>query len=160
WLVATWLVWTTAEVPLLSRVVWTGGLAALVAARTRRKSPPDALYAAALGCAAVYIVLALGASTAARSQVRAELEARGLGPVERVMVGPAVANPFGGSVVAATPSEYRFGEWRWLATPRLVLEPDAVPKRAGDAAVIDAAAAMPPLQRFPVRWRFPYFQRP
>ena len=83
-------------------------------------------------CGIVYIAAAVVATAVARRQVRNVLADRGLGPVTSVMVGPAPANPFAGTVVVATPDAYHLGEWRWFAEPRLQMRSQPIERRAND----------------------------
>jgi inner membrane protein len=162
WLVASVLVLANAElVPWPSRVLWVVGLALLVALRWRIRAPlADAALATAarVGVAAVvvYIVATLAASAAARALVGAELAARGIESVEEVMVAPVAANPFGGDVVAVTPDEYLRGRWRWLASPRLTLDDERMPRPRG--AQFEAAAAAPAARNYLVWSRFPVIE--
>lgn len=163
WLLATWLVCTMPLVPLASRVVWTAGLLALLAARflgtPSLRAPPrsEELARVALACIATYMLAALAASFVARGEVRAQVAARGIGPVTDVMVGPAAANPFAGMVVVETPAEFYTGEWHWLASPHLALDPAPLDRHRDDPVV--AAASRTLHARQYLGWsRFPYFE--
>src|SRR5690606_12985534 len=157
WALGTALVLTTDEVPAATRVLWSVVLGALVVARVRRVVPGDGACRAALVGVALYAAAAGTASAAARAEVRALLEADGKGPIGRVMVGPVPGNPFGGDVVAEADGFYYVGRWRWLESPRLVLDAEPLPRETGAPDAIAAAAATPPARRFLVWSRFPYF---
>jgi inner membrane protein len=97
------------RVPTPAVVLWIVGIAALVALRWRlRAASPAALERAAqagLALAAVYVVVLVGASAAARNEVRAAAAAQGI-VADDVMVAPAPANPLRGDVVVMTRDEY------------------------------------------------------
>jgi inner membrane protein len=163
WLIASLLVLSTPLVPTPARALWIAGVAVLLAARgfgfaARRGEPAlERATGLALVVVAAYITAAVLASGLARSQVRAALAASGIGPVQRVMVGPAAANPFGGEVVAQTPTAYYVGRWRWLARPRFVLAPAPIPRMPPNE-VLEAAARTPAARRFLIWSRFPYYE--
>jgi hypothetical protein len=116
---------------------------------------PVTLERAALGgiaVASVYVVAMIGSSAAARATVRTLLEGRGLDP-EAVMVAPVPANPLDGTVVVVTREEYLTGRFNWLASPRVELDGERVPRPRG--ALFDAAARAPEALRFLVWSRFP-----
>jgi inner membrane protein len=162
WLLGTWLLFTVPFVPGPSRVAWTAGVVAFVAVRILRPEvgqPPvsERLAQVAIGCVVAYVAAAVVASAVARREVHSTLADLGVGPVTSVMVGPAAANPFAGSVVAATPDAYLLGEWRWLAKPRLRLDPQWLERRDRDPAV--AAASRTRSARDYLTWsRYPYFE--
>jgi len=162
WLLGTWLLFKAPMVPSTSRMLWIGSVLALVGVRFLRPEvgqPPvsERLARVALGCVVAYMGAALVASAVARREVRSVLPDLGLGPVTDVMVGPAAANPFAGSVVAATPDAYHLGEWRWFAEPRLRLDPQWLERHDRDPAVV--AASRTPSARDYLTWsRYPYFE--
>ncbi|HEY8518931.1 MAG TPA: metal-dependent hydrolase [Gammaproteobacteria bacterium] len=165
WVLATALVLLTPEVPAPSRILWLVGLAAFGAARALPafaplREPPRLELAArvVVAVAAVYIVAAVAASAAARREVRAELAAHGVGAIESVMVAPVPANPFAGTVIAATPDRYWLGEWHWLARPRFRPSHETIERPPVDD-VIRAAIDTPEARRFLVWSRFPYYEK-
>ena len=143
-------------VPAGAAVLWTVGVAALVAARWRlRAASPAVLEPAArigLALAAVYVVALLAASAAARNEVGETARARGLA-VEDVMVAPRPANPLIGDIVVATRDEYYVGRFDWLAAPRASLEHEPVPRARGVA--FELAAQAPAARRFLTWARYP-----
>jgi len=161
WLLASLLVLTTAAVPFAARVLWLAGLAAALTLRrlTLRSSSRDAALeraARVLLCAGlVYVGLMIGADFAERSRASAELAARGIAPVVRVMVAPVAANPFRGEVVAETDAGYYVGAWSWLAAEPLELAPELIAKRNADPRYAAAAATLE-ARRFLTWARFPY----
>jgi inner membrane protein len=163
WALASVLVLTTADVPLAARALWVIGLVAAFMVRRRFVNGAGAEAAlrsaarAALAVAAVYVGALAALDGSERSLVRAELGARGIGAIEQVMVAPVAANPFAGEVVVATADSYYVGRWHWLATPRLVLNEAAIPKRTAEPAFA-AAAQTPGAQRFLTWARFPYVE--
>jgi inner membrane protein len=161
WLTGTWLLFNVPFVPALARALWVAGVVALVVIRSLRPGlsrPPasERLARVAIGCVAAYMCATLAASAVARRDVQDSLAAAGVGPITSVMVGPVAANPFAGAVVVVTPEAYQFGEWRWLAEPRLKLT-ERVERRAADP--VAAAASQVPDARDYLTWsRYPYFE--
>jgi inner membrane protein len=156
-LIATWIVVGTGEpVPLLTRVLWVAGIAALLAARWwLRDAAPVTLERAAqcmLAAIVVYIGAMVSSSAAARADVRAAVAARGIVP-EAVMVAPAAGDPFGGAVVVMTRDEYYTGRFDWLMEPRLRLAEETIPRPSG--AIFEAAAQVPDARNYLVWARFP-----
>jgi len=145
-----------ALVPATSAALWTVGVLALVALRWwLRNARPPALERAAqagLAVAAVYVVVMVGASAAARTDVRGTVAASGI-EAEDVMVAPAPADPFGGEVVVVTSEEYVVGRFNWLMTPRLRLADERIPKP--DGVAYELASQMPEARRFLVWSRYP-----
>jgi inner membrane protein len=143
-------------VPAPAAVVWIAGLAALVAARWwLRAAPPAVLERAAqagLALAAVYVVALVGASAAARNEVRTVAAEQGI-VAEDVMVAATPANPFRSDVVVMTRDEYHVGRFHWLGAPRVSLDGERVPRPRGSA--YEAAALDPAARRFLVWARYP-----
>ena len=161
-LLATWLLFRAPFVPAPARALWIAGVVAFAVARIFRpelaRSPTaEGLARVALGCVIVYMAAAVVATAVARRQVRNALADRGLGPVTSVMVGPAPANPFAGTVVVATPDAYHLGEWRWFAEPRLQLRPRPLERRA-DGPIVAAASRTPSARDYLTWSRYPYFE--
>jgi len=155
--VATWLILANTEVvPATSVALWVAGVAALVTARWRlREASPVVLERTAqagIGVTAIYMVVMVGASAAARLDVRAAAEAQGLAP-EDVMIAPSPADPFGGPVVVMTRDEYYTGRFNWLTEPRLRLDGERIPRPRG--AEFQLAAQAPAARRFLVWSRYP-----
>lgn len=163
WLLASVLVLSTADVPGPARWIWLAGIGLLLGARAagfcapRREHGIERLTRAALPLIAVYMTIASLANIPARAEVRAALAARGLGPVEQVMIGPVPANPFAGEVVVQTPEAYHTGNWNWLARPRFEPGPFSITRPASNT-VAETAASVPEVQRFLVWARFPWFE--
>jgi hypothetical protein len=98
------------------------------------------------------MVAMVGASAAARADVRAAAAAQGI-VAEDVMVAPVPADPFRGQVIVMTRDEYFTGQFAWLAEPRLRLDDERIARPRGvafDLASQDAAA-----RRFLVWSRYP-----
>jgi inner membrane protein len=147
---------STALVPRTSAVLWIVGAAALVALRWRlRDAAPAKLELAAqaaIAMTAVYIGVMIGASAAARAEVRAAAAAQGIA-AEDVMVAPAPADPFGGPVVVMTRDEYYTGRFNWLTQPRVRLDAERIPRPSG--VEFRLAAQTPAARRFLVWSRYP-----
>jgi inner membrane protein len=154
---ASLLIFANTElVPVTSAMIWLGGVAAFAAVRWwLRDAPPVMLERAAqvgIVVTAAYMVAMVGASAAARADVRAAVAAQGIVP-EDVMVAPVPADPFHGQVIVMTRDDYYTGEFDWLGEPRLRLDAELIPRPRGAAfelASQDAAA-----RRFLVWSRYP-----
>jgi inner membrane protein len=161
WALASYLVLTNPQVPVPARVIWIAWLGALLAVRAagsgglRRRGVIEWPARIALIATGLYMGASLAANLPARAEVRAELAARGIGPVTDVMVGPAPANPLAGNVVAVTEEAYYLGAWRWLARPRFTLAAGSI-RRMVDDPVYEAAARELQARRFLSWSRFPY----
>lgn len=146
----------TALVPTMSAVAWVVGVAAVVAARWRlRAAPPATLERAAqvgIALAAVYVATVVGASMAARSEVRATAAARGI-EAEAVSLAPSPANPFRGEIVIMTRDDYYSGSFDWRATPHLVLDDARVARPRGP--LFEAAAKARDARHYLTWTRFP-----
>lgn len=136
-----------AVAPSGARAGWLAGIALLIALRasgavgrgdrpqTRRRLARGALIAAAL-----YVGILSGGSPLAEREIRGELAARGVGPLEDLMVGPLVASPLRRDVIAVTAEGYRFGVYDWLTRPRFELL-DGGRLRPAPTPVVEAAMA-------------------
>mgnify|MGYP001138101372 CR=1 FL=1 len=158
---AGFLVLGTPIVPTPAKLVWAAGLVAVIALRVagvadRRGVSPERVARWGGGLAAGFILLLVLADFVEVRDVRAVFAERG-GTVEAVMVAPEPANPFGGSVVVATPTAYLFGTYDWLARPRVRMHEDSLPRRPADP-VTEAAARVPDAAAYLTWARFPYFQ--
>jgi inner membrane protein len=145
-------------VPLASRVAWVIGLAAIVVLRRATSRPrPSALASAALGLSVAYVGAMLALTTTGSIRVRHELARRGPERVERLMVAPRPANPFGWDAVADLGDRYVRGTLRWLPRPEVAIDPTPTLKPR-PSPILDAARAAPEIQGA-LRWmRFPYAQ--
>ena len=150
------VVGSTGLVPTTSAVLWIVGGAALVALRWRLRDAPRAKLEraaqAGIVVTAVYMVAMVGASAAARAEVRAAVAAQGIA-AEDVMVAPSPGDPFGGPVVVMTRDEYYTGRFNWLRRPRLRLDDERIPRPRG--AEFQLAAQTPAARRFLVWSRYP-----
>ena len=143
-------------VPGAARAVWTLGLVAIVVLRlTGRRAPRVAIATTALAVSGAYIGAMVAATTAGSIEVRRELARRGIAGLERLMVGPAPANPFAWGVVADLGDRYMRGTLRWVPQPEITFDARPIPK-PGPSPILDAARAVPEVQGT-LRWmRFPY----
>jgi inner membrane protein len=141
--------------------VWIAGLGVLMAVRFLRPGLANARLSLERSARVLLVATACYAGTlslidvAERATVRDELSARGIGPVDRLMVGPVIANPFAGEVIAQTAGAYYTGRWNWLGEPRLQLSPDVIERNLTDHAYESAASTLE-AQRFLTWARFPY----
>ena len=175
--VATWVVslvvagtlcaWVAARAPRFLPLVLTiavAALASLLVPLPQRARSRTALVALLL--AVLYIGGRIGLQLATETRVRAELEARSIGPIERLMVGPLPISLRTWDVLVETPGDYRFGRFEWggdglvlaertLPSPRalVVSDEERVAHQAWEMARRDPSVA-----GF-VDWaRFPWYQ--
>jgi inner membrane protein len=145
-----------ALVPVTSALLWVFGVAIVVALRWRlaAAAEPALERAARLGIAlaAVYISALVAASFAAREEVRSAAASQGIA-AEVVALAPAPANPFAADVAIMTGADYLTGRFDWLATPRLVLDDDRIPRPSG--MVFEAAARTRDARHYLTWSRFP-----
>jgi inner membrane protein len=163
WAAGTAIVFATVAVPETAKAVWTAGLAAIIVTRVLgagaaiRDTAIERAAQLALAGVVVYASALVAANVPARAEIRAALESRGIGPIEKIMVAPEAANPFTGWVVAATADAYYVGQWNWLAEPRFTPSPETIDRPLDDPIV--AAAAQAPAARRYLTWsRFPFAQ--
>lgn len=84
-----------------------------------------------------------------------ELEARGRGPVARIMAGPMPLIPWTRDIVAEVPEGYVHGLWHWLPRPRLTLAPNTL-RRAEDSPLWPRVRHHPAIQGYLSWVRFPW----
>jgi inner membrane protein len=146
----------TRLVPLPSAVLWLVGIAALVALRWRLRNASPAMREraaqAGIAVASLYVVAMVGASAAARSELRAVAEERGIDALD-VMVAPTPANPFDADVVVMTRDTYHVGRFDWLANPRVTFDAEQISRPSGPE--FEAAARTTAARRFLVWSRYP-----
>jgi len=158
----TRLILTESLAPPFARTAWLAGIAVIVLARVagfaapRREPAVERAAQVAVALVAVYLVATLAADLPARAEVRAALGARGIGPIERVMVGPVPANPLAGEVVAVTAEAYHVGRWHWLGEPRFEYEGRRIARPSPEDPLFAAASQAPEAQDFLSWSRFPY----
>ncbi len=127
-----------------------------------------------LALAVLYVVAMVGQTQAAEAVVADEAEARGLGPVTDVMVGPVPADPLAGQVIVKTDEAYWTGDFRWTASPRVRWAESPLPRldgapdtsvdrsparsMGGTPQVIQAARAHPDAARYLTWARFPLYE--
>jgi inner membrane protein len=155
-------------VPAPGKALWAAGLLGFTALRVLRGVERERMARVALAGATLYILAMVASSVAAEREVRDALAASGVPEVGDVMVGPEPANPFAGSIVAASPGAYHLGTFHWLRSPRATFDRiipytrEHVPgEPAMDAAVEDAvqAAIGTGSARNFLAWsRFPFYE--
>jgi inner membrane protein len=156
--VGSLLVFLAPGVPMGARVLWVAGVAAIASLHwswRRGGGPdPDRLGRAALVAAGAYILAMAGADAAASRLTARTAEAAGLQP-HALMVAPVPANPFAGEVVVVTVDAYHTGSFRWLRSPRVVLDAPPIPMGPRTDEVL-AALRLQDVRDF-LRWsRFPF----
>ena len=158
WFLASWLILDSGMVPDLARWIWLVGVTGFVAVRLMVKPgklPAETVTRGALAVMVLYMGASVVANVPARTEVRTQIDAAGLGPVLDVMVGPVPANPLRGLVVADTGDGYYLGSWSWLDNPRLRLDQDYLPSNMEHPAALAAAADIS-ARRFLIWARYPF----
>ena len=148
-------------------VLWTLGLAAIIAFRVRRGAArplqPRAV-GSTIACVVVYVMVLVAADVVASREVSEAAEARGLSVVD-VMLAPLRGNPFRSEVEVLTEDAFVPGTHRWFASPHVELDPEgAVPlltapdgqSPARVRAIVEAARAAPTVRDYLVWSRYPY----
>jgi inner membrane protein len=147
-------------VPRAVQAVFLLGVALFALWRWRRgaTSRPAHLAVAALMGLVLYAALMVGVRRAGQAWVADELSRRGVAPIENLLVGPVLGNPFTWEVVAALPEGYRHGHLRWLSRgsprPALELAPDVLAPTTPSPLVEAALAAAPGTA---IWLRFPFY---
>jgi inner membrane protein len=140
--------------------IWLAlGLGLFLARRRERNDRPHAgrPALAALVVATTYIGLMVGGSRVASETAVREIEAQGLGPVERLMAGPVPVNPLRREIIYDRGPSYGFGMLSFVPGPEVLIEPDTLPKHADHPAVRQAVGE-PAFQGFLYWSRFPFFE--
>jgi inner membrane protein len=135
--------------PWLWLVLGTGVFLARSAKRPRRAG-------VAIGVAVLYIGGMVMSGRAARRHVLdAWSREHGRAP-EKLMVGPAFANPFRRTIILEADGRYRTGEFTFA--PRTVaFDPRSIPKNA-EAPGVAAARTLPDFRAVLIWARFPYYE--
>lgn len=125
--VATSLPVLLVPLPPAVRVLWVGGIAAVLALRWYMRERGPYPYPAIAGLIAItlYIGAMVGSDRRARVEVAEAAQAAGLA-VHSLMVAPLPANPFSGEVELLTDAGYVPGDFHWRRSPRVRLLPDEV----------------------------------
>jgi inner membrane protein len=160
--------------PGWSRALWLLGLAGIVLLRWRTAAPARgaasrgaashgaAAHGAAarllLGVAVLYIAGMVAQTSAAERIALEEAEARGLGPVTALMVGPIPVEPLARHVIVETADSYWTGSFRWTTTPRVSWDEEVLPRVSGDPGLIGIAEGHPEAARYLVWARFPLWE--
>ncbi len=166
--------------PGWTRVLWVAGIAGIVALRywgrsggpvvvdpvpaargggtPARRLPGTPGSRLLLVVAVLYVVAMVGQTQAAQALVAGEAEARGLGPVTDVMVGPVPADPLAGQVIVKTDEAYWTGDFRWTDAPRVKWADAPLPRLHRSPEVIQAARSHPEAVRYLTWARFPLFE--
>lgn len=131
--------------------VWLG-LALSLPHRTARR-------VRAFGVAAVaYIVAMVAGSAVAEGIARREAPARRIADVQEVMYAPLPARPLAGGLIFVTPTEYVFGDFRWLAlgADRMRLSGRTIPRGDWSDPSVQAAMRTEDVRKYLVWSRYPF----
>lgn len=116
----------------------------------------DRLPLLGLAAGALWIVGLIGLHAVAQGRVRDGLEAAGIGPVERLMVGPSPLDPGRWEAVVELPEEYRWGRLAlWGGDAGLDLDPASI-ARPSAGRLHALAASNEEVRGFLVWARFPW----
>lgn len=127
--------------------------AGMLLARSARR---PALAGVAIGVATLYIAgMVMSARVARRHVLDAWTREHGRAP-EKLMVGPAFANPLRRRLILEADGRYRTGEFTFR--PRAItFDPRAIPKN-DDAPGVAAARTLPDFRAVLIWARFPYYE--
>lgn len=153
-----------------ARWLWAAAVAGLAVARLRRRREPGdaecrrrARFALAAGAA--YVVLMLGVTSWAESEVSDGLRSAGVEAAGSFMTGPDRVHPLVRLVVVPTGDDYRFGTFHPFRRPRLrwndeavpLLKPESLP--GTEVSEVVAAARGAHCVRGMVTWvRYPFYE--
>ena len=145
-------------VPVPAKVVWCGGVSLIVGVRAWGGLQLRIARVAALTLAAVvvYAGLMLAATHLTRWRVERWLAARAVEP-QQIMAGPVPANPFVRDVIVIDADRYHFLEVNWLATERIRVSDQSIP-REGLGPIVEAALQAPHVQGLRTWMRFPSYE--
>ena len=137
--------------------MWAILAVALIAARWRRSrtAPRVFLRPACVGLLAAfaYIIAMAAGESISRRVVEASF---GDAAIPRLMIAPALVDPFRRAVVIDGGSDYRLGVVNLLPSPHFLLDERRIPKGEGAEARLAAATGT---GRIFLRWaRFPFFE--
>jgi inner membrane protein len=143
-----------------SKLLWGAGLITWAVLRGWLGSPrePGIRQRWALGAlavAALYIGLQVASVPWARREALDALAARGVGPVEQLLVGPLPADPRVRQVVAQLPDRLEMGRLYLAGLPRLDLDPPL--PRLPVTPMIEAARGAAHVQGMVTWMRFPFY---
>ena len=156
-LISSALIVGTGMAPPVARMIWIAGVLALAAARLVRSFRTPRTARRGMALAAVYAVVMVATSWLASAMVTRQLARDDPAPLEALMVGPVAANPLRWDVVTQRRDGYRRGDWGWLASPRLGLKEELVPKPA-PTPIVTAALASPEVSGTITWMRFPFVE--
>ena len=140
--------------------IWlTLGAGIFVARRRQRGNHPAPSRPAivALAVVTIYIALMIGGSRMASEMATNEIEAQGMGPVERLMAGPVPINPLRREIIYDRGPDYGIGMLTFGPSPSIVLDPEMVQKNDHHPLAL-AAMRKPEIQGFLYWSRFPFFE--
>lgn len=153
------LILLTELVPWPVKVLWLGGVAAIVFLRARRASlwPVERVAAVCGAGLAVYIAGMLAGSALAERQAAWWLREQGV-VFEWLVAGPLPANPFTRDVIVLAADRYHFVEVDWLggAAGRFRFSHSSLP-REPPGPIVEAALAAPQVRGFRQWLRFPTY---
>jgi inner membrane protein len=143
---------------IIDPFLWTVLAVGLLAARRVR---PDAKRARRIvrtaGATAVaYVALMITLSTIGERLGRTAAESRGLHDITEVLYSPRPGTPLAADLVVRTAGGYHFGALRWLQSPRLTLEDEALALGDWSAPVVERARTIPAARNYLVWSQFPY----
>lgn len=167
WLVGAWGVFTFLIARIVIRrspeylaVVAVVALVLLAALLWKRKgmelSSAQKFAATAIVIAGVYVGARLLIHDRTETRVERQLAARGIAPVQRMMVGPHPLDPLRWTFVAQSGGFYHFGSYAWRG-PRFTLEPERL-EVAKDSPEYREARRDPAVCGFVTWTRFPAYE--
>lgn len=143
---------------IIDPYLWAVLGAGLLAARHLRPDAPRArrMACAGGGVALAYVALMIMLSAAGERVGQIAAELRGLSDIEEVLYSPRPATPLAADLVVQTTDTYHFGALRWLSTPRVTFDDQAVARGDWHSPVVERARRIPAARNYLVWSQFPY----
>jgi hypothetical protein len=145
----------TAGDSMAGKMVWLSGVGAVAAVKIAGRPFTEIgrrrLAGVCVALFAVYVGASIAAAVASRAVVRHSIGE----PVERIMVGPLPLTPARREAVAITENEFRYGRFRWFASPHFEWTGWSRPLPQS-GPILDAAWSDPSIRGFAGWARFPW----
>jgi inner membrane protein len=139
--------------------VWIGLGLGVWLTRRREKAGTSRLALPAIGAllgATLYIGAMYAGGRLAEHYTAVEITASGATEPEAILASPVPVNSLKREILVKTASGYRFGDYVWTRSPRLILEAAVVPTEMAGPAVARAAAQSRQLANFLYWSRYPF----
>jgi len=140
--------------PILWTLLGVGLFSARLARADVRRSRRIVRVAGAMALA--YVAAMITLSAAGEHLGRTAAKSRGIAGITEVLYSPRPATPLAADLVVRTAGGYYFGALHWLASPRVTLEDDLLPRGDWSVPAVARARAMPAVRNYLVWSQFPF----